>query len=139
MFFISRVLSVCVLIKSELFKLLQLDQSKDFEERRMIRAALRDLRKKNRGNCMCLSAFTKSVLFFKYFYDQRTQHVHKMSIIIVTNVKKVSLLSVLPSEAMLGCTQEELGKTGGVRCTLMIDSCLVWFCWLHPLLFVKCD
>lgn len=29
---------------------LQLDESKDFEERKMIRAAMRDLRKKKRGN-----------------------------------------------------------------------------------------
>lgn len=28
----------------------QLDESKDFEERRLIRAAMRDLRKKKRGN-----------------------------------------------------------------------------------------
>lgn len=30
--------------------LLQLDESKDFEERKMIRAAMRDLRKRKRGN-----------------------------------------------------------------------------------------
>ncbi|MEQ2194273.1 hypothetical protein XENOCAPTIV_026545 [Xenoophorus captivus] len=29
-----------------------LDESKDFEERKMIRAAMRDLRKKKRGSCM---------------------------------------------------------------------------------------
>lgn len=32
------------------FCFLQLDESKDFEERKMIRAAMRDLRKKKRGN-----------------------------------------------------------------------------------------
>lgn len=31
------------------FVFLQLDESKDFEERKMIRAAMRDLRKRKRG------------------------------------------------------------------------------------------
>lgn len=42
----------------------QLDESKDFEERKMIRAAMRDLRKRKRGNIMhltvtpnCMKAF----------------------------------------------------------------------------------
>ncbi|XP_028312995.1 smoothelin isoform X2 [Gouania willdenowi] len=46
-----------------------LDESKDFEERKMIRAAMRDLRKRKR-------------------------------------------------EFMLGCTQEEIGRTGGVQCAI---------------------
>ncbi|CAG5923362.1 unnamed protein product [Menidia menidia] len=52
-----------------------LDESKDFEERKMIRAAMRDLRKKKR-------------------------------------------------EAMLGCTQEEMGMMGGLQCDLILGVCL---------------
>lgn len=41
------------------FPWLQLDESKDFEERKLIRAAMRDLRKKKRGEESGHSLFVK--------------------------------------------------------------------------------
>lgn len=43
-------LFACVTFLFFSFFAAQLDESKDFEERKMIRAAMRDLRKRKRGN-----------------------------------------------------------------------------------------
>lgn len=48
--FVSYDLFVCIRDFSFFLFATQLDESKDFEERKMIRAAMRDLRKRKRGN-----------------------------------------------------------------------------------------
>lgn len=48
--YINTALNTPIGVHLSFFFFLQLDESKDFEERKMIRAAMRDLRKKKRGN-----------------------------------------------------------------------------------------
>lgn len=55
----------------------QLDESKDFEERKLIRAAMRDLRKKKRGKekcfiCVWSSPFFKKINCYLSHYQSNT-------------------------------------------------------------------
>lgn len=53
---INRAMPLWLFVRNDLslffLFFLQLDESKDFEERKMIRAAMRDLRKRKRGECI---------------------------------------------------------------------------------------
>ncbi|XP_031712099.1 smoothelin isoform X2 [Anarrhichthys ocellatus] len=100
-----------------------LDESKDFEERKMIRAAMRDLRKRKRGNrtkqhnLFSVTSTTSTFLLQLFCRDrcflsnhQRLTHcliIHKPGDFFYLPTISVSILH---SEAMLGCTQEELDQ-----------------------------
>ena len=43
---------------------------------------------------------------------------------LILKKKQTLNVSILPSEAMLGCTQEEMGRTGGLQCASIRCFCL---------------
>lgn len=56
----------------------QLDESKDFEERKMIRAAMRDLRKKKRGNGNHMNVYAINVfIVIALFLSLNTHHYNQ--------------------------------------------------------------
>lgn len=128
----------------------QLDESKDFEERKMIRAAMRDLRKRKRGNgindqsvalntwkCLPHSAFYDywSLSLIKGdFYCTFPDGYHCSSCLFTFRSKfaiSTLFLSIPPSEAMLGCTQEEIGRAGWCAVCVFIVRCLRLPFWMH--------
>lgn len=120
--------------------LTQLDESKDFEERKMIRAAMRDLRKRKRGNSikktsllsLSLGPHESSFPPLHFLSDcclpSNTErqtcclirimsfNSHFLPLMIINTISACSFIhlkrSILPSEVMLGCTQEEIGRAG---------------------------
>ncbi len=103
---------------------LQLDGCKDFEERKMIRTAMRELRKKKRGDNLyfCFLAHHSSLLlFFLYsLYILRGVNIESVSVhsarqsVFFTSLLLSAVSLFLLSEARLGCSQEEMGRVSGL-------------------------
>lgn len=108
----------------------QLDDCKDFEERKMIRTAMRELRKKKRGDylfyCTALISCSPLLSFFSLYWwvsvniQSDSVHSSRQSVFFTSLLFSPVSLSLL-SEAKLGCSQEEMGRVSGL--------CVLLPCW----------